>query len=243
MEEKTLWNENIEKMITDIGNSCKGYKFMCILSSSRESKKYDILMYSLLTITPLSGTFSAISISFPEQTVILQILITFFAMLAGLFTAIVKFSKFDQKATAHKNIATKYASLENNIRRQLSLSRSSRVNCSKYLEWVTTSFDDLFGSTPLIPDDIYTEWTGIAMQNNISVPKELTTVITDKHIDTDIYSDNPIVIKQAETDKQPEQSNHKKQDSKTRGIVYEPIFDINKFSDGRMKYEMYRLKD
>ena len=132
-----------------------------------------------------------------------------------------------------------------------------------------TSFDDLFGSTPLIPDDIYKEWTGIASQNNISIPRELTSVITDKHIDTDIYADNPVIVNNEENDPnnpsgvanypngvandpnrvvnapngvQNVVKNHKKQDSKTRGIVYEPIFDINKFSDGRMKYEMYRFE-
>jgi len=205
------WSEQIEKVLIDIENSCRGYKFMCITTANRNSIRYDGLMFTLLVLSPISGAMSAISVANPDHSSALQIVITIFTMVTGILTAILKFSKFDQKSMTNKTIAAKYASLENNIRRQLSLNRNERVNAGKYLEWISASYDELFSSTPLMPDDVYKKWVDVAVKNSISVPKELEKVTVDK---TDIE-----IIKKNDT-----------------------LADLNRYADGKMKYEMERLK-
>ena len=197
---------------------------MCITAANRDSVRYESLMYTLLALSPIAGTISAISVANPEYSSPLQVVVTIFTMITGIFTAVLKFSKFDQRSTAHKTIAAKYASLENNIRRQLSLNRNERVNAGKYLEWISTSYDELFSSTPLMPDDIYQKWVNTAEKNSMPVPKEPGKVVVEGQ-----PSGHSIEI---EIVRNKERKNE----------LYDAVAEINRYGDGKMKYEMERLK-
>ncbi|MFH7416703.1 hypothetical protein, partial [Pseudomonas syringae group genomosp. 7] len=84
--------------------------------------KYNILMYFVICGTTICGILSA---SIPDEYAsVIQVILTTGTFSMGLASAIIKFSKFEQKALSHKNIAAKFASLEANIRRQLSLDRN-----------------------------------------------------------------------------------------------------------------------
>lgn len=181
------WSDTIENTIKDIGDSCLAYKWMNILCVKKNELKYNTLMYSSIVIGPVSGVLSAIS---NGEAPTLQILVTVFSFLSGVISAIIKFSEFGEKAVLYKNAASKYSSLENNIKRQLSLARDDRVNAGEYLEWISTSYDELFSSSPLISDDVYEDWLAFAEENKIetkvikrqatlnSVKTETTTEIT-----------------------------------------------------------------
>lgn len=169
------WNSNIEKNIKNIGESCKGYKWMHIRMARIASRRYNILMYLTIVTGPLGALFAAISASRDEchgDNTILQVLIIICASLSGFFGTVVKYSKYNQKSIDHKTSAAKYTSLEGNIRRQLSLYRDDRVNAGKYLQWVSVSFDDMFSGSPLISGDVYKDWVVFAKKNNLHVPKE-----------------------------------------------------------------------
>ncbi len=170
----SLWSDEIEKVLSDIGESCQNYKILCSNASQQDTLKYDFLMYTLLAIGPVTGSLSAFSVSKPQHTDELQIVITIFSMLGAIFSAIIKFSKFDQRATLYKTMASKYASLEGNIRRQMSLARKERVNAGKYLEWISTSYDELFASTPILHEDITKENIVIATNKSVTNPQERT---------------------------------------------------------------------
>lgn len=146
------WNENIESVLSELGKTCSSYKWMNIETAKRNEFKYNLLMYSTIIIGPVSGILSVFS---QDSSVITNMFITVFSFMNGVVSAIIKFSEFGEKASLYKGIAAKYSSLENNIKRQLSLDKTERVNAGEYLEWISRSYDELFSSTPLIPSDIY----------------------------------------------------------------------------------------
>lgn len=194
MEEKkfhtitSYWSENIENTIKEIQHNCEIYKFMNIESALKFSFRYDIILYCLIALGPIAGILSAISILFEEHAKAIQIIVTICSFVGGAFSSIIKFSKIEQKIISYKSVATKYASLEGNIKRQLSLPKEDRVNAGQYLEWVSISFDELFNSTPLMPDNVYKKW----LQNNtekISVKIEGKTDINNKLPEANQYSD------------------------------------------------------
>jgi hypothetical protein len=78
--------------------------------------------------------------------------------MSGVLSAIIKFSKFEHQSTIHKAVSMKYASLENNIQRQLALPKDDRQAAGKYLEWVSHSFDELFNSSPVLVENFYQTW-------------------------------------------------------------------------------------
>lgn len=242
----TKWSDNVEKVIKDIGDSCIGYKWMSILAAKQNNIRYDVLMYLIIAIGPLAGVFTSIAVSYPDENSWLQIISIILSFVSGVVSTSLKFSQLEQKSISFKQVASKYASLEGNIRRQLNLGREDRINASEYLEWVSSSFDELFASTPLMPNGIYKQWVDFAKKNNVTIPKELGGVITEEGDDK---LDQLCTLKMitVNTDKDSRENTiveikiDKKNGTLKRKDIYNNLSDLNRFADGRMKYEMARL--
>jgi hypothetical protein len=229
------WSDGIEKILKELGDSCQGYKWMNIFAAKRSARIYNGLMYTVIVIGPLSGILTTMSDDKPY----LNVFVTVLSFLSGALSAISKFSRLERKSALHKSIAAKYASLEGNIRRQLSLSKGERVHAGDYLDWVSTSYDDLFSSTPLIPGDIYKKWVDFATQNNLALPKEIAVKMdVDKDKLKMLCTADTIKIHGA-TDSPNDQSSVTieipEEDAK------EVFSDLGRYDEGKMKYEMSRL--
>jgi len=153
-----VWSDKVEKVISDIQVSCEGYKWMNLYSAGQLETRFTILMYLLIVIGPISGILSSVATFDYQKYRDLQNVITVFSFLSGVLSAVAKFTKFQERCITHKSMASKYASLEANIRRQLSLNREDRVNAGEYLEWCSIMFDELFSSTPLMSPEILSNW-------------------------------------------------------------------------------------
>jgi len=145
-----VWSENIENILKKTCESCKKYKIFNIQNSEKSMYTYNILMYTLIFLGPVSGILSSVNTSEPDKAKIIQVFITVFSFISGVLSAVLKFSKLEEKSSSYKSIANKYASLEGNITRQLSLDKTERVNAGEYLEWVSSSYETLFANTPNI---------------------------------------------------------------------------------------------
>jgi len=249
------WNSNIEKNIKEIGESCKGYKWMNITSAKSTMKKYNIIIFFNICVGPLAALFGAVLTV--SDSLVFPILIMVCGFFGGVLGSIVKYSKFQERSMDHKTTAAKYASLEGNVRRQLSLYRDDRVNAGKYLQWISVSFDDLFAGSPLISDSVYNEWVKFAQQKNFFVPREYGLVIeanADENI-RDLYAVEEIRVNGGES---PKKDIIKQQDSSTfkieiaekrplkrgqtkRTSKYTTYLELNRYGDKEMQYELSRM--
>lgn len=250
------WSPAIEKNILEIGEKSKGYKIMHIKTSRQIGYKYDWLMYSGIFLGPLAGLFSGIgAMLHPESETTFPILSACVAFISGIVVAVTKYGKFEEKSSHHRLAASKYTSLESNVRRQLALTKTDRINAGQYLEWLGNSFDDLFLASPLISSKIYEKYIKIAKEKGLSVPDEygMTININETYQNKKIHelkNDTLIDINMSEQgSKQIENSNDSsgetdtfkgnKQIKRTKSMSHYP--ELNKFSDGRMEYEMQRM--
>jgi len=153
------WSDPVENIIKNIQDSCSDYKCINIEAARHANIKYDFVIYTVILLGPLSGilasTYDNSTNCSDSSGKIIQI---FLALISAVLSAIIKFSKFEHQASTHKSISLKFASLENNIIRQLALSREDRQSPGKYLDWVSHSFDELFNSSPLIIETAYQKW-------------------------------------------------------------------------------------
>lgn len=260
------WNNIMEKNVKEIGEKAKGYKIMHIQQAHKVSKKYNCLMYLGICLGPLSALLSGIGVTLnPDSHVKFPIASACAGFIAGIIIAITKFGKFEEKSSHHKIAASKYTSLESNIRRQLMLCRNNRVNAVKYIEWIGNSFDDLFMSSPLINRKIYTNYVKIATKNGISIPDEYNiTIDINKQYQIQTLNEmkdiTAIEINESNSDNE-ENNNNKTDEIKIDIIKTEPnenttfkgstkikrtntisnFPELNEFSDGRMGYEMRRM--
>lgn len=219
MSKEIQWSDNIEQVLFDIGDSCQGYKWMNIFSAQRENLKYNVLMYVLIFGTAICGVLSTISSQ--EYQNVLNIFVTTGTFMSSLASSIIKFGKMEQKSISHKNLAGKFASLEANIRRQLSLNVNERENAGQYLDYVSKSFDELFASTPLMPDAIYNKWIVFAKSKNLKIPKELCR--------STLEAKNEVEVKVEMKESHPPPP--------VSGLIPE----VNTFSDAKMQYELGRF--
>jgi hypothetical protein len=235
------WSKNIEKNILEIGEKSKGYKIMHLKSSRQISWRYDLN---------------------PETAITIPIISACVAFISGIVVAITKYGKYEEKSSHHKLAASKYTSLESNVRRQLALCRIDRINAGPYLEWIGNSFDELFLASPLIAAKIYEEYVKIAKENGITIPDEygITINIEEQYqkekicemrdctfIDINDSLDNRKEktvkkedIKDQNSTLENESLNNKNNKIK-RTETLSNFLELNKFSDGRMEYEMKRM--
>lgn len=287
------WNSRIETSVKEIGEKSKGYKIMHIQSARKISMKYNLLMYSGIILGPLAGFLSGIGAILhpPEGPIEFPIAATCAGFLAGIVVAISKFGKFEEKSSHHKLAASKYTSLESNVRRQLVLCRTDRINAGQYLDYVGSSFDELFMASPLIARKIYKEYVKVARHHGLIVPDEygLTIKVDERyqknkleemknvsainvndtdntyspeqvrltikpqpkeisHIDQPIQSplsskNNNAITPDSIKAKRPslEEETFKGTTEMKRTKTVTHFLELNKFSDGRMEYEMKRM--
>jgi len=254
------WTDIMEKNVKEIGEKSKGYKIMHIQQARKISKKYKCLMYLGICLGPLSALLSGIGATLnPDAPVKFPIASACAGFIAGIVVAITKFGKFEEKSSHHKIAASKYTSLESNIRRQLMLCRNNRVNAAKYIEWIGNSFDDLFMASPLINRKIYTNYVKIATKNDITIPDEYNLTI-DINKPYQIQKLNEMkdvtTIEINESNSDNKKTNNKTDITKTqpnenttfkgatkikRTDTLSNFPELNEFSDGRMGYEMRRM--
>lgn len=271
------WNHNIEQNVKEIGEKSKGYKIMHIQEARKISQLYRRLMYAGIALGPLAGLLSGIgSILNPLAPPQFPIAATCVAFISGIVVAITKYGKFEEKSSHHKIAASKYTGLESNVRRQLVLGRSDRVNAGQYLEYVGSNFDDLFLASPLVAKGIYDKYVIVAKKNGIVVPDEYgitirvdemyqenklnelknVSAINVNKSSKSVLEEEKVKLKIDEPGKplksktpSPEYTQRRnigeetfkgnKEIKRTGTLAHFP--ELNKYSDGRMEYEMQRM--
>lgn len=172
------WNSRLEGVVKNIGNDSMAYKIMHLTESQQAMDTYEYLMLIGIILGPISGLVSAIgaalNMSDYSALVISEIILGF---LSGITVAILKYGKYDEVSGANKSAAAKYASIEANVRRQLSLYRSDRANSISYMEWLETKYEEILASAPLIHTATFDEYSEKAKENNWNIPNSYSHTI------------------------------------------------------------------
>ena len=258
-----IWTNIIEQNVKEIGEKSKGYKIMHIQQARNITLKYKLLMYTGIILGPLAGLLSSLAVisSSSNTSIELSIASACVSFISGIVIAVTKYGKFEEKSSHHKITASKYTSLESNVRRQLVLSREDRINAVQYLDYVGSSFDELFMSSPLVANNIYKNYVKIAKENGIIVPDEYGITINMnesyqnnklnelKNVSAVDINNNYLLLS---SDKENNQKSYNKIISTEEKIfkgdkeikrtgTFTNFPELNKYSDGRMLYEMERM--
>ncbi len=214
-DDTSSWNDKIEEAAEKIGKSAGEFKLMHIQEAQRANKTYKALMFLGIVSGPLAGVMSGIetainpSVDYPAISISVVIL----SFLSGIIVAGIKFGKYDEVSNANKTASARYASIESNVRRQLSLYRKDRVKAVSYMEWLESKYEELFMSAPLLSS------TRTYKKANSSTRSE--TIIIEANGDPN--------------------GNHAQ--GRTRRITgtLSQIPTLNNFSDNMLQYEMNRM--
>jgi hypothetical protein len=257
-QDMTSWNDKIEKVAREIGESSKGYKILHINEAQKAVKNHTRLMAAGIIVGPLSGVLSGIEAALrpPKEDPIIPVIVILLGFLSGIIVATIKFAKYDEVSNANKSAAASYTSLESNVRRQLGLYRKDRVEAIKYMEWLETKYQELFMSAPLLPIGSYKT----AKNENISIPNrygsnvtidesyrnrksyEMTNTteieVNDRNFETEIeiQDDSSDGVKLS-----PKINENKRKQKIKRTQTMSKIPQLNQYSDKMLEYEMKRM--
>jgi hypothetical protein len=183
------WSTHLENVTKTLGEHAQGFKLMHIQSARKNQYRYNAIMYASLFVGPLASVVSGIGITQnpPDTPAFYPVIASVISFFAGLLTMVIKFGKFDQSSSAHKLAASRYTSLESNVRRQLDLPRNIRVEAVNYLAWLHASYDEVFVTSPLIPVSIVRSYSAHAAKTGAPVPPEQEVII---NINTDYEKTN-----------------------------------------------------
>jgi hypothetical protein len=250
----SLWNHHIEEVVKDIGESSKAYKIMHMTEAQNATKIYNLLMITGIVMGPLSGIVSAIGASlnisdYPSIT-ISQIILGF---LSGIFIAILKFGRYEEVSNSNKSAAVKYASIESNIRRQLSLYRSDRVPANYYIGWIEIKYDETIASAPLLNNNVFEEYKTNATKNGWKIPGQYSDTITineeykEKKVEEMINKSKIETVQEEDIencfneDKKPEIKEDNYVSKISRNNTMGKFSEVNYCSDEMLRYEMKRM--
>ena len=180
---KIKWNDNLEKETYKIAHDCNYYKINHIKYSIKYDRIYTFFIIIGILLGPISSTIATTG-EFPCSTIAILSSIT--GYISGIIIAIIKFGKFEVLSIHNKNAAMKYNSLENNIRRQLSLNRNDRIHPKHYLKWIEIKFEEINCSSPLIHKNFLKINNEIIQKNESN---EISQKVNSKEIKKIIQND------------------------------------------------------
>jgi hypothetical protein len=154
--QKIEWTPKMEDHLKTIMKKSEQHKIMHLKESIQNSSIYNWLMYIGITLGPLTGLL--INIDQVNESDYFSIISSGLSFCSGLVVAVTKFGNFEEMSSQHKIASSKYTSLENNIKRQLTLPQPSRVNAIQYLDYINNKFDEIFLNSPLIKKRTYQDF-------------------------------------------------------------------------------------
>lgn len=260
---KIGWNSRLESVVKNIGEDSMAYKIMHLHESHNAIRLYTSLMLGGIVLGPMAGIISAIGASMNMSDypgfVISEILLGF---LSGIVVAILKFGKYEEVSNSNKSAAAKYASLESNVRRQLSLFRSNRISSTVYMDWLETKHEELLASAPLISRNVFEAYKIKAIEKGWSIPNSYSDTIDIneefQELKTTEMMNNTTILPTKEEDNAnelnlaipphnfvPQTETQLKSGTKmikmNKSNIMSKIPEMNSFSDQMLAYEMKRM--
>jgi len=223
------WTEKLENIAEKIEKDSKSYKLMHIFQARKYHIIYNALSITSILLGPLAGLLSAIeAVLYPEENHVLPILVSVLSTISGILVAAVKFGNYDVKSQSNKSVAARYTSIENNIRRQLTIDREHRVPVSEYLSWLETKYEELQASAPMIQPVIYNKFTRDEKTSVENYPSEIRIDVEKK---VQVLKNN----------------NEKREDDCEKNLTIKRTdtsnynFELSEFSDKMLNYELKRM--
>jgi len=217
------WTPAVEGIINDILRKSQKYRKAHMEDAISAARIHTALLFTVIAVTPISGTLSIFSFIDTPNANYYNLLATGLSFVSGIFASIVKFGKYNESATDHKNASAHYISLANNAKRQLSLDVRDRVKAKEYVNWITTAYDELFESSPLL--------NSVAQMNSIETDEPPARLSAQEQAKAEILSQL-----QAQSDVEIDMG---------KFPLHEELVvnSSGKYSDGMMEYQLRRLKD
>ena len=243
------WDKEKENIVKNISNVSKGYLWMTRYDTRSYLQIHNWGTNIVILGTEIAAVLSSIGLFVNLDGFIITSQILSFMI--GLLAGVMKYNQYETKISELKRLSAKFASLINNIQRQLTTSTDKRENYEHYIVWITKNFQELIEMIPdylsskaqdkyeilarekglPVPNDVENDSKESVKENKESDEKKENVKESDEKIT--IIPDNIIV---APNDRQ---KTIKKLKEQNQGTLFH---DLSMYEDENMKYELQRFQ-
>lgn len=153
LEEKVYinaWTPEITKKLIAVKEKAWSYTWI-----HRENANFLADQYEYLSVIAFSlSFFNGVILLLPLNILPVRIVNILLSFGAGLVSFYIKNKDLSSAAEKHKLASSKFSGIYNNIDRQLSTLLSQRETATHYHRWITTQYDNLYGTAPDIDPPI-----------------------------------------------------------------------------------------
>ena len=253
------WNKNIESVLEVMEKQCRLYKKMHMEVAICMLKKYSLLSMTAMILSPLPAFFSILGLTLQQEQIRVDTIFDSVSLgiskITTILVGVTKFGKYDEISYSHKTASSQYTSLEQNIKRQLMLERSERIEPKIYLTWISKKFDILYESSPLFSCSTSKKYEKTiellekeyesqehkihknedSLSSNSGESEKMYKIDIEKKNESDLFSLEKI-HKDIEKSDEIFFSNEKR---KNKSRDFSNRFDLSKFDDEQMIFELH----
>ena len=154
--------------------SANSYKIMHVQSALHYEWWYNCIMIMGIFMGPLASLMTTVGGAVNSRPAnFFDIASSVIAFVSGVVVGILKFGKFDQVATSHKNAAFQYATLEGSIRKYNFVPEDRKSPFYEFTEYISNSLDALLKQAPSIPNSVIKRYVSLARKKHLQIPSEL----------------------------------------------------------------------
>ena len=173
MERDIHWSNQLEDLIAQEGEKCRGLSWIHQKAEQETSKKNTRIMLPVIVLSTLSGTASVGSSVLFGDTNISNIVIGLVSISVGILNTINSYFGYAKRSEAHRIAALHYAKLFSFVSVELALPREERMNPEDMLKQVRSEMERLSETTPSSPPHILKDFNiQFKEYKNISKPIE-----------------------------------------------------------------------
>jgi len=172
-EPKIEWSSQLEDIIAQEGEKCRGLSWLHTRGESLTSKYNTWVQVPVIILSTLAGTASVGSQSLFGGSSVSSTAIGLVSIGVGILNTLGSFFAFAKRSEAHRIAHLNYSKLSTRISIELSLPRDERMDAQPFLINIRETMERLAETTPMCPQSILDDFnTHFKDVKNIAVPSE-----------------------------------------------------------------------
>jgi hypothetical protein len=143
------WDGSIESLLQKYCDEAQTREALHRRSYYRYKKLTSFFSIPVIVLSALSGSFQFLSKGYPDIEQMIVTCTASVSILTSIISAVAAYLKLGESKAAHETSSNAWLLFHNEVKHQLGLRRSKRVDAMEFLQTCKTQYDRLFELSPI----------------------------------------------------------------------------------------------
>ena len=143
------WDESIESLLQKYCDEAQTRRALHVRSYYRYKQLTSCFSIPVIVLSALSGSFQFLSKGYPKIEQMIVTCTASVSILTSIISAVAAYLKLGQSTAAHETSSNAWLLFHNEVKHQLGLRRTKRLDAIEFLQTCKTQYDRLFELSPI----------------------------------------------------------------------------------------------